>query len=59
MAARVEVPPELRRGRVFQPFGGFADGIAVENGYVRLPDAPGIGFEQKNNLYAVMKRLAS
>ncbi len=43
---------------VFQPFGGFAGGIAVENGYVRLPDAPGIGFEQKNNLYAVMKNLA-
>jgi L-alanine-DL-glutamate epimerase-like enolase superfamily enzyme len=43
---------------VFQPFGGFADGIAVEHGYVCLPDAPGIGFEQKNNLYAVMKRLA-
>ena len=42
-----------------QPFGGFADGIAVENGYVRLPDAPGIGFEQKNNLYAVMKSLAA
>ncbi|MBX3069001.1 MAG: mandelate racemase/muconate lactonizing enzyme family protein [Thermomicrobiales bacterium] len=44
---------------VFQPFGGFADDIAVENGYVRLPQNPGIGFEQKNNLYAVMKRLAA
>ncbi len=44
---------------VFQPFGGFADGIAVENGYVRLPQSPGIGFEEKNNLYAVMKRLAA
>src|SRR5450756_2021898 len=32
---------------VFQPFGGFADGIAVENGYVGLPDVPGIGFETK------------
>jgi L-alanine-DL-glutamate epimerase-like enolase superfamily enzyme len=30
---------------VFQPFGGFADGIAVEDGYVALRDAPGIGFE--------------
>ncbi|CAN5815710.1 mandelate racemase/muconate lactonizing enzyme family protein [soil metagenome] len=44
---------------VFQPFGGFADGIAVENGYVRLPDAPGIGFELKANLYEVMTRLAA
>ncbi|HUJ10546.1 MAG TPA: mandelate racemase/muconate lactonizing enzyme family protein [Verrucomicrobiae bacterium] len=42
---------------VFQPFGGFADGIAVENGYVGLPDAPGVGFETKSDLYAVMKSL--
>ncbi|MBM3507638.1 MAG: mandelate racemase [Alphaproteobacteria bacterium] len=44
---------------VFRPFCGFADGIAVEDGYVRLPDAPGIGFETKRELYAVMKELAS
>jgi len=43
---------------MFQPFGGFADGIAVEDGYVGLPDIPGIGFEAKSNLYAVMKPLA-
>lgn len=43
---------------VFQPFGGFADSIAVENGYVRLPDTPGIGFEEKANLWAVMRELA-
>jgi L-alanine-DL-glutamate epimerase-like enolase superfamily enzyme len=43
---------------VFQPFGGFADGIAVEDGYVRLPDVPGIGFEAKGDLYAVMRELA-
>jgi L-alanine-DL-glutamate epimerase-like enolase superfamily enzyme len=43
---------------VFQPFGGFADGIAVEDGYVGLPDIPGIGFEAKSNLYALMKPLA-
>jgi L-alanine-DL-glutamate epimerase-like enolase superfamily enzyme len=39
---------------VFQPFGGFADGIAVEDGYVRLPDVPGIGFEAKAKLHALM-----
>ena len=44
---------------VFQPFGGFADTIPVENGYVALPDAPGIGFEQKAPLYAVMRELAA
>ena len=43
---------------VFQPFGGFADGITVEDGTVRLPDVPGVGFEAKANLYAVMKDLA-
>jgi L-alanine-DL-glutamate epimerase-like enolase superfamily enzyme len=42
---------------VFKPFGGFADGIAVEDGFVSLPDAPGIGFEEKAELYAVMRGL--
>jgi L-alanine-DL-glutamate epimerase-like enolase superfamily enzyme len=42
---------------IFQPFGGFADGIPVEDSYVRLPDIPGIGFEAKNELYGVMKGL--
>ena len=43
---------------VFQPFGGFADGIAVENSYVALPQIPGVGFEAKSKLYAVMRELA-
>ena len=43
---------------IFQPFGGFADGIPVEDGYVRLPEIPGIGFESKNELFRVMKALA-
>jgi L-alanine-DL-glutamate epimerase-like enolase superfamily enzyme len=43
---------------VFQPFGGFADKIPVENGTVRLPDIPGIGFEAKADLYRVMAPLA-
>ncbi|KGM35852.1 mandelate racemase/muconate lactonizing enzyme family protein [Inquilinus limosus] len=42
---------------VFRPFGGFADGIAVADGFVGLPDLPGIGFEAKPALYAVMKGL--
>ncbi|VFR92743.1 mandelate racemase/muconate lactonizing enzyme family protein [plant metagenome] len=42
---------------VFQPFGGFADGIRVEDGYVGLPDVPGVGFEAKAKLYAVMREL--
>jgi len=43
---------------IFQPFGGFADGIPVEDSYVRLPEIPGIGFEAKNELFKVMKALA-
>jgi len=42
---------------VFQPFGGFADGVPVVNGRVRLPDAPGIGIECKENLYKVFANL--
>lgn len=42
---------------VFKPFGGFADGIAVNDSYVSLPQIPGVGFEAKAELYAVMKTL--
>jgi L-alanine-DL-glutamate epimerase-like enolase superfamily enzyme len=44
---------------VFQPFGGFADDVAIIDGHVGLPDIPGIGFEAKSKLYAVMKELAA
>jgi L-alanine-DL-glutamate epimerase-like enolase superfamily enzyme len=40
---------------VFQPFGGFADQVPVENGYVRLPDVPGIGLEFKHDLYLLLR----
>ena len=42
---------------VFKPFGGFADGIAVHDSYVSLPQIPGVGFEAKAELYKVMKGL--
>ncbi len=42
---------------VFKPFCGFADGIAVEDGRVRLPDRPGVGFEAKSALFATMSGL--
>jgi L-alanine-DL-glutamate epimerase-like enolase superfamily enzyme len=44
---------------LFQPYGGFPDGVKVENGFVNLPELPGIGFEGKADLYAEMKSLAS
>jgi L-alanine-DL-glutamate epimerase-like enolase superfamily enzyme len=42
---------------IFQPFGGFADGIPVEDSYVKLPEIPGIGFEAKGELFRIMKNL--
>jgi L-alanine-DL-glutamate epimerase-like enolase superfamily enzyme len=43
---------------LFQPFGGFPDGVRVEDGYVTLPPLPGIGFEGKADLYCEMKSLS-
>jgi len=43
---------------LFQPFGGFPDGVGVDKGYVTMPDLPGIGFEGKSNLYAEMRALS-
>jgi len=43
---------------IFQPYGGFADTIPVEGGYVRPSEAPGIGFEEKSALYTVLKTVA-
>ena len=42
---------------LFQPYGGFPDGVKVENSIVRLPELPGIGFEGKADLYAEMRAL--
>ena len=43
---------------LFQPFGGFPDGVDVSQGHVVLPETPGIGFEGKADLYRVMRDLA-
>ena len=43
---------------LFQPYGGFPDGVRVEDGYVTLPELPGIGFEGKADLYREMRALA-
>jgi L-alanine-DL-glutamate epimerase-like enolase superfamily enzyme len=42
---------------IFQPYGGFPDGVRVEAGYVTLPELPGIGFEAKSDLFAEMRAL--
>ncbi len=43
---------------LFQPYGGFPDGVAVEEGHITMPDLPGIGFEGKADLAAEMRSLA-
>jgi L-alanine-DL-glutamate epimerase-like enolase superfamily enzyme len=44
---------------LFQPFGGFPDGVKVEDSHIIMPDLPGIGFEGKSDLYKEMKALAA
>jgi D(-)-tartrate dehydratase len=44
---------------LFQPYGGFPDGVRVESGYIVMPDLPGIGFEGKSDLIKVMRDLAA
>jgi len=44
--------------QVFAPFGGFADDTPIEASRVKMPHIPGVGFEAKNDLYAVMKPMA-
>jgi L-alanine-DL-glutamate epimerase-like enolase superfamily enzyme len=43
---------------LFQPYGGFPDGVRVESGRITMPDLPGIGFEGKSDLIRVMRELA-
>jgi L-alanine-DL-glutamate epimerase-like enolase superfamily enzyme len=44
---------------LFQPYGGFPDGVQVLDGHVTLPALPGIGFEGKADLIREMRALAS
>jgi L-alanine-DL-glutamate epimerase-like enolase superfamily enzyme len=43
---------------LFQPYGGFPDGVRVEDGHITMPDLPGIGFEGKSDLITVMRALS-
>jgi L-alanine-DL-glutamate epimerase-like enolase superfamily enzyme len=42
---------------VFGAFAGFADDAKVEDGWLALPDRPGVGFEAQDRLFKVMKTL--
>ena len=43
---------------VFGDFGGFADDAELVDGYLKLSDRPGIGFEGQSRLYRIMRELA-
>ena len=43
---------------LFQPYGGFPDGVKVQDGHITMPELPGIGFEGKSDLIKVMRELA-
>jgi L-alanine-DL-glutamate epimerase-like enolase superfamily enzyme len=43
---------------LFQPYGGFPDGVHVVDGHITMPDLPGIGFEGKSDLTTEMRALA-
>lgn len=43
---------------LFQPYGGFPDGVRVENSFIEMPELSGIGFEGKAALYAELRQIA-
>ncbi|MDQ3558590.1 MAG: mandelate racemase/muconate lactonizing enzyme family protein [Pseudomonadota bacterium] len=59
IAAGLELGGNESYPDLFQPYGGFPDGVRVEGGHISMPDLPGIGFEGKSDLYAEMKSLAA
>lgn len=59
MAAGLQLGGSESYPLVFQPFGGFADDIPIQDGYARLHEAPGIGVELKAELYRELRRLAT
>jgi D(-)-tartrate dehydratase len=42
---------------LFQPYGGFPDGVEVKNGFITMPELPGIGFEGKADLYRELRKV--
>jgi L-alanine-DL-glutamate epimerase-like enolase superfamily enzyme len=42
---------------LFQPYGGFPDGVEVQDGFITMTELPGICFEGKSALYRAMQEL--
>lgn len=56
MAAGLQLGGSESYPGVFQPYGGFADSIPIEGGYVRLPEEPGIAMELKPSMFHTMRK---
>jgi len=59
IAAGLELGGNESYPDLFQPYGGFPDGVKVMDGFVTLPELPGIGFEGKSDLISEMRQVAS
>ena len=57
MAAGLQLGGTESYPGVFKPYGGFADGIPVVDGYTKPHDTPGLGMELKAEMFAQMRRL--
>jgi len=55
MAAGLQLGGTESYPLVFQPFGGFTDGAVIENGFTAPPMGPGLGIEQKSELFKVLQ----
>jgi len=55
MAAGLQLGGTESYPLVFQPFGGFTDGAVIEDGFTAPPMAPGLGIEQKAELYKELR----
>ena len=55
MAAGLQLGGTESYPLVFQPFGGFTDDAVIEDGYTTPPAAPGLGIEQKAELFDVLR----
>ncbi len=57
LAAGLELGGTESYPLVFQPYGGFTDDAIIEDGATTPPEAPGLGVEQKSDLYDILKPL--
>ncbi len=58
MAAGLQLGGTESYPGVFQPYGGFADDIAIVDGFTRPHDTPGIGMERRAKMFtAIRERL--